>query len=98
MKYGARHLKRTIERSLVHPLSNLVASGQILRGDLILVDYEPDADGLTFVKEAEQLPGYVITGVVSAPTYAETAAAAESLAGMEWPRAAQAKSQREKCA
>jgi ATP-dependent Clp protease ATP-binding subunit ClpA len=28
-KYGARHLKRSVERFLVYPLSNLVATGQI---------------------------------------------------------------------
>jgi ATP-dependent Clp protease ATP-binding subunit ClpA len=32
-RYGARHLKRAIERLLVQPLSNLMASGQIHRGD-----------------------------------------------------------------
>jgi ATP-dependent Clp protease ATP-binding subunit ClpA len=56
MKYGARHLKRTIERSLVHPISNLMASGQIEGGDLIAVSYEPDQDRLAFVKEASELP------------------------------------------
>lgn len=34
-KYGARHLKRAIERFLVQPLSNLVATGQIGLGDLV---------------------------------------------------------------
>ena len=34
-KYGARHLKRAIERLLVHPLSNLVATVQVELGDLI---------------------------------------------------------------
>ena len=34
-KYGARHLKRSIERFLVYPLSNLVATGQIGLGDLV---------------------------------------------------------------
>jgi ATP-dependent Clp protease ATP-binding subunit ClpB len=37
-KYGARHLKRAIERLLVHPLANLVASGQIRSGDRIDID------------------------------------------------------------
>lgn len=37
-KYGARHLKRAIERSLVHPLSNLIASSQLDSGDLVRVD------------------------------------------------------------
>ena len=39
-RYGARHLKRSVERLLVSPLSNLVASGQIEFGDLIYVDVE----------------------------------------------------------
>ena len=32
MKYGARHLKRAIERNLVHALSNLVATDQLRSG------------------------------------------------------------------
>ena len=52
-KYGARHLKRAIERFLVFPLSNLVATGQIGLGDLLLVDYSKEAGKLTFSKESE---------------------------------------------
>src|SRR6195256_398716 len=37
-KYGARHLKRAVERFLVYPLSNLVATGQVGLGDLVHVD------------------------------------------------------------
>src|SRR5688500_10829629 len=33
LKYGARHLKRSIERFLVYPLSNLVATEQVETGD-----------------------------------------------------------------
>ncbi len=52
LKYGARHLKRAIERNLVFPLANLVATGQVKLGDFIRVDL--DAQGqITFVKEAE---------------------------------------------
>jgi ATP-dependent Clp protease ATP-binding subunit ClpA len=52
LKYGARHLKRAIERHLVFPLANLVATGQVKSGDFVRVDL--DATGkLTFVKEAE---------------------------------------------
>src|SRR5438552_2983586 len=36
-KYGARPLKRAIERLLVQPLSNLMATSQIQRGDCIRV-------------------------------------------------------------
>jgi ATP-dependent Clp protease ATP-binding subunit ClpA len=48
-RYGARHLKRAVERRLVHPLANLVASGQLIAGDRVLVD--ADAAGLVFSKE-----------------------------------------------
>lgn len=41
-KYGARHLKRSIERFLVFPLSNLVATGQIGLGDLVHVHLGPN--------------------------------------------------------
>ena len=57
MKYGARHLKRAIERSLVHPLSNLIASDQVHGGDLIRIDFDPEVEELVFVKEAEQMAG-----------------------------------------
>lgn len=52
-KYGARHLKRAIERFLVFPLSNLVATGQIGLGDILIVDYSPEIGKLTFSKETE---------------------------------------------
>src|SRR5208282_4040241 len=51
-KYGARHLKRAIERHLVFPLANLVATGQVKLGDFIRVDMLGESK-LTFVKEAE---------------------------------------------
>jgi ATP-dependent Clp protease ATP-binding subunit ClpB len=51
-RYGARHLKRAIERNLVFPLANLVATGQVRLGDFIRVDLSADGQ-LTFVKEAE---------------------------------------------
>jgi len=51
-KYGARHLKRAIERHLVYPLANLVATGQVKLGDFIRVDLLGESK-LTFVKEAE---------------------------------------------
>jgi ATP-dependent Clp protease ATP-binding subunit ClpB len=48
---GARHLKRAIERHVVSPLSNLLATGQVELGDLITIDHDLDDSGLTFVKE-----------------------------------------------
>ena len=38
VRYGARPLKRAIERFVVHPLSNLIATGQIGLGDVIKID------------------------------------------------------------
>ena len=38
MKYGARHLKRAIERLLVQPMSNLIATDQVRGGDWIRVE------------------------------------------------------------
>ena len=49
-RYGARHLKRSVERLLVSPLSNLVASEQVMFGDLIYVDLNPETGEFTFAK------------------------------------------------
>lgn len=50
-KYGARHLKRSIEKNIVFPLANLVATGQVKLGDFIRIDRT--GTRLTFTKEAE---------------------------------------------
>ena len=51
-KYGARHLKRAVERFLVYPLSNLVATGQIGLGDLVHVDVDESRNKLVFSKSS----------------------------------------------
>ena len=56
LKYGARHLKRAIERELVDPLSNLIASGQVRGGDLISIDFDAESSTMLFFKEAEDVP------------------------------------------
>jgi ATP-dependent Clp protease ATP-binding subunit ClpA len=76
MKYGARHLKRAIERELVHPLSNLVASQQIRSGDLIKIDYDMATSQLNFIKEAEDMPAYAMVELIDNRAGAATAAAA----------------------
>ena len=63
-KYGARHLKRAIERLLVQPLSNLIATDQIRSGDWIRVDFNTDCGTLTFLKEAEGLPIHTMAELV----------------------------------
>jgi len=52
-RYGARHLKRAIERFLVYPLANLLATQQVRMGDLIRVDWDGIHKELTFVRERE---------------------------------------------
>ena len=55
LKYGARHLKRAIERYLVYPLSNLVATEQVETGDLVLVDFDTEKAGLIFTKQSGKM-------------------------------------------
>ncbi len=51
LKYGARHLKRSIERHLVFPISNLIATGQIKQGEVIKIGFDPVKEKLTFARE-----------------------------------------------
>jgi ATP-dependent Clp protease ATP-binding subunit ClpA len=53
-RYGARHLKRSIERLLVMPMSNLVASGQICLGDSIDVDLDHNGSDISFARRSWQ--------------------------------------------
>lgn len=68
IKYGARHLKRSIGRLLVQPLSNLIATEQVHGGDWILVDLDDNARTLRFTKQAEDLPVQDMTRLVGALT------------------------------
>lgn len=52
LKYGARHLKRAIERHLVYPLASLLATDQVTKGETISVDWNGLASGLMFLKKA----------------------------------------------
>jgi len=94
LKYGARHLKRAIERSLVHPLSNLVASDQVRGGDLLRIDFDPERGCLEFIKEAENMPIYAMKQMIDAVPPPLSAAAAAAQAEPETPRVANAKSHR----
>ncbi len=60
VKYGARHLKRAIERLLVHPLSNLIATSQVSTGDWIKADFDKGREGLLFTLEDENLPTHTM--------------------------------------
>ena len=52
-RYGARHLKRAIERHVVYPLANLLATDQVNLGDLVCIDWDKINNRLTFVREGE---------------------------------------------
>jgi len=54
-RYGARHLKRAIERHVVYPFANLVATDQIRTGDLISISCEPQQNRLTFARGGENV-------------------------------------------
>jgi ATP-dependent Clp protease ATP-binding subunit ClpB len=53
LKYGARHLKRAIERYLVYPLASLLATEQVCLGDVVSIEWDDAENSLTFIKEAE---------------------------------------------
>ena len=60
-RYGARPLKRAIERLVVQPLSNLMATDQIRRGDCIRVSHEDGSAGLLFGRELEGRPAWGVS-------------------------------------
>ncbi len=80
MKYGARHLKRAIERLLVQPMSNLIATEQVRGGDWIRVDFDSNAKALCFAKEAEGLPVSDMARLVDTSVTIPAAAAATATA------------------
>lgn len=93
VKYGARHLKRAIERSLVHPISNLIATAQVQSGDVIKIDFDRTASRITFCKEAEDVPMYALAQLVGVPLHATAGRAAKG-AEYEAPRTVSARSSR----
>jgi ATP-dependent Clp protease ATP-binding subunit ClpB len=74
LQYGARHLKRAIERLLVQPMANLISSNQVRGGDLIRVDYDDSACSLGFAREAEGLPLHYMARLVDTSLVSHAAA------------------------
>ena len=64
LKYGARHLKRAIERLLVQPMSNLIATDQVRGGDCVNVDYDAASNSLAFLRDAEGLAVHAMADLV----------------------------------
>jgi ATP-dependent Clp protease ATP-binding subunit ClpB len=50
-RYGARHLKRAIERYLVSPLARLLATAQVRPGDVLFIDRHPGEKKLVFLRD-----------------------------------------------
>ncbi len=80
MKYGARHLKRAVERLLVQPMSNLIATDQVRGGDWIRVDYDHNQNLMCFSREAEGLPIHDMVRLVDNPLAVPAAALAGAAA------------------
>lgn len=70
-RYGARHLKRAIERHIVFPLANLVATQQIALRDYIAIDCIDNQ--LTFTKETTGADA-VLSHIKASSTFAAAAA------------------------
>jgi len=52
-RYGARHLKRAIERYIVHPIARLVATAQVHQGDALVIDRQRGEEALVFLRDME---------------------------------------------
>jgi ATP-dependent Clp protease ATP-binding subunit ClpB len=50
-RYGARHLKRAIERFVVTPLATLAATKQVRLGDVAVIDFEGEERELVFYRD-----------------------------------------------
>src|SRR5437870_2593497 len=57
-RYGARHLKRAIERYVVCPIARLLATAQVRSGDVLLIDRHSGEEELAFIRDAEQCSSY----------------------------------------
>ncbi|HTU46123.1 MAG TPA: AAA family ATPase [Bryobacteraceae bacterium] len=79
VKYGARHLKRAIERLLVHPLSNLMATSQVNGGDWIKADFDCERSCLLFTKEDENLEVHAMANLIGDNVRLPAVAAAVSV-------------------
>jgi hypothetical protein len=90
LKYGARHLKRAIERHVVYPLATLLATEQVRLGDVISIDWDGAEAGLKFSKEGEGAA--VPAALPLRKTMSEVRAASCGAPGIASPQTASAQS------
>ena len=55
-RYGARHLKRAIERYVVYPIAKLLATAQVHQDDALVIDRHRGEEGLVFLRDPEKRP------------------------------------------
>jgi ATP-dependent Clp protease ATP-binding subunit ClpA len=87
-KYGARHLKRAIERHVVYPLANLLSTRQIMLGDVLSIDWDPMTQQLSFARTGEST---LVTLAPPAPLLAAQAISARGGRSIEIPAQANAR-------
>ena len=87
LKYGARHLKRAIERHVVYPMANLLATEQIHLGDMLSIDWDQSLGRLAFTREGE---GVLVPVKTPEPAVASRAAQAKGGRFVEVPATATA--------
>jgi hypothetical protein len=77
-RYGARHLKRAVERRLVQPLAGLITTEQVQAGEKVMIDVSPDTGSLLFTKQPveEEAGDWAGERKPDAPTLAPLIAAA----------------------
>jgi ATP-dependent Clp protease ATP-binding subunit ClpB len=72
-RYGARHLKRAIERHVVYPIARLLATAQVHEGDVLVIDRHPADKALTFLRDSGKTgckPKHYFGGQARGSTYA----------------------------
>jgi ATP-dependent Clp protease ATP-binding subunit ClpB len=70
-RYGARHLKRAIERYVVNPIARLLATAQVRQGDVLIIDRHPADKSLVFLRDPERPapdPSIFVGGYSGQPT------------------------------
>lgn len=90
-RYGARHLKRAIERHIVFPLAKLIATGQVRLGDVIRVDFSAEQQAMTFVREAEGMTTMYRPGPAAPMAASMARGAARGARRFEFPMAVDGK-------
>jgi ATP-dependent Clp protease ATP-binding subunit ClpB len=53
-EYGARPLKRTIQKLIVNPVSSKILNGELSEGDTISIDIKKDSDELAILKNSKK--------------------------------------------